>query len=102
MKNAPATFQRLMNRVVAGLTNCAIYIDDLVIFSHSWKDHIVYLAELFERLWEAKLVISLAKTEIVEAEMTSLGHNIRHGRMTLSNMKTKAIDEFPRPSLKKE
>eukprot|EP00061_Rhincodon_typus_P012906 g38947.t1 len=58
-------------------------------------------AELFERLREAKLVISLAKPEFVKAEAMFLGH-IRHGRMTLTNVKTKAIEEFPRPSLKKE
>eukprot|EP00061_Rhincodon_typus_P008772 g31683.t1 len=70
MKKASATFQRLMNKVVVGLTNCTIYIDELVIFSHSWKDHMVHLAELFERLREAKLVINLAKTEFAKEEVT--------------------------------
>eukprot|EP00061_Rhincodon_typus_P014390 g41379.t1 len=102
MKNAPASFQGLMNRIIEGSTNCAVYIDDLVIFSHSWKDHMENLAELFERLWEAKLAINLAKTESAKAEVTFLGHNIGHRRMTLRNMKMKAIEEFPRPSSKEE
>ncbi|KAG1935376.1 gag-pol fusion protein [Pimephales promelas] len=35
LRNAPATFQRLMNRVVSGLDGCAVYLDDLVVFSDS-------------------------------------------------------------------
>lgn len=36
LRNAPATFQRLMNRVVAGLTGCAVYVDNVVIFGNTW------------------------------------------------------------------
>eukprot|EP00061_Rhincodon_typus_P007538 g29321.t1 len=97
MKNAPATFQRCTYRVVAEFNNCAVHIDDIVIFSHSWKDHMVHLARLFERLREAKLAINLAKTEFAKAEVVFLGHEVRHGR----NIKIKAIEGFSRPSLKK-
>lgn len=31
LRNAPATFQRLVNHVVAGLAGCAVYLDDLVV-----------------------------------------------------------------------
>ncbi len=34
--NAPATFQRLMQRVLSGVTNCVAYLDDVVVYSHSW------------------------------------------------------------------
>ena len=34
MRNAPATFQRMINRVISGLEGCAAYIDDVVIYSH--------------------------------------------------------------------
>eukprot|EP00061_Rhincodon_typus_P012584 g38412.t1 len=71
MKNESAIFQRFMNRVVAGLTNCASYIDNLVIFSHSWKAHMVHLAELFEGQWKSKLVTNLAKTEFVKTIFAS-------------------------------
>ena len=33
LKNAPATFQRLMNRVIVGLEGCSVYLDDLVVYS---------------------------------------------------------------------
>lgn len=44
LRNAPATFQRLMNQVVSGLEGCAVYLDDLVMFSDSWDPHL-------KRLW---------------------------------------------------
>lgn len=56
MKNAPATFQRLMNRVSAGLDNTVTYLDDVVVYSSSWLDHIRQIKQLFVRLEEAGLV----------------------------------------------
>eukprot|EP00061_Rhincodon_typus_P008751 g31637.t1 len=79
-----------------------INLDLLRGYCYSRKDHMVHLAELFEGLREAKLAINLAKTEFVKAEVTFLGHNIGHGRMTLRNVKSKAVKEFLRPSSKKE
>ena len=40
LRNAPVTFQRLMNLVVGGLEGCAVYLDDVVIFSDTWDDHV--------------------------------------------------------------
>ena len=39
LRNAPATFQRLMNMVVNRLEGCAVYLDDVVIYSNTWEDH---------------------------------------------------------------
>lgn len=48
--NPPATFQRLMNRVVAGLSGCAVYLDDVVIFSNTEEEHLQRVGALFDRL----------------------------------------------------
>lgn len=50
MKNAPSTFQRMMNNVIRGLTNVRAYLDDLVIFDESWTEHIFHLNELLNKL----------------------------------------------------
>eukprot|EP00061_Rhincodon_typus_P010648 g35114.t1 len=55
----------------------------------------MHLAELVGRLQETK-------SEFVKAEVMFLGHTIGYGRMTPRNMKMKAIEKFPRLSLKKE
>ena len=43
MKNAPVTFQRMINSIICGLKGCDAYIDDIVIYSATWEDHIQLL-----------------------------------------------------------
>ena len=40
MKNAPATFQRMVNKLIQDIDGCEGYIDDVVIYSDNWSDHI--------------------------------------------------------------
>ncbi len=40
LRNAPATFQRLKIRVVSGLEGCAVYLDDAVVHSQMWDEHV--------------------------------------------------------------
>ncbi|XP_071950797.1 uncharacterized protein [Antedon mediterranea] len=40
LKNAPATFQRLVNGIISGLEGCEAYIDDLVVYSDTWDVHV--------------------------------------------------------------
>jgi len=47
LRNAPATFQRLMNQVVAGLEGCAVYLDDVVVYSDMWEQHVERIRSLF-------------------------------------------------------
>lgn len=55
--NAPATFQRLMDAVLAGLqwSSCLVYIDDLVIPGKTFLEHLRHLRQVFQRLREAGL-----------------------------------------------
>lgn len=59
-RNAPSTFQRLMNIVLSGLTCCDTYFDDLVVCSSSWEEHVEHLSQVFTHLREAGLTINLA------------------------------------------
>ena len=60
LRNAPATFQRLMNMVVSGLDGCAVYLDDVVIYSDTWDEHLVRIRKLFNCLRDANLTVNLA------------------------------------------
>ncbi len=55
LMNAPVTFQRLMECVLAGLTpaECLIYLDDIIVFSATFEEHLVRLRQVFERLQKA-------------------------------------------------
>lgn len=44
--SVPATFQRLVNSALSGLPNCNAYLDDLIVYSTAWEEHL-YSLELF-------------------------------------------------------
>lgn len=61
LRNAPATFQRLMIMVVAGLDGCVVYLDDVVIFSDMWDAHVQGVRALFSRLLVSHASANLPK-----------------------------------------
>ena len=69
MKNASATFQRLMNMITHGLEGCVVYIDDIIIYSNDWKTHLERIRKLFQALKKAGLVVNLRKSEFAKAKV---------------------------------
>ena len=55
MKNAPATFQRMVNHIVADIEGCEAYVDDLIVYSQTWEQHIGQLRPLFEKLSQGQI-----------------------------------------------
>uniref|UniRef100_A0A1A8GVS8 Gypsy retrotransposon integrase-like protein 1 n=2 Tax=Nothobranchius korthausae TaxID=1143690 RepID=A0A1A8GVS8_9TELE len=102
MRNAPATFQRLINTVIADLEHCHAYLDDIVVHTSTWDEHIATLKELFSRLDDANLTINLAKTEFVRATVTYLGKEVGQGSVRMLRDKILAIKEFPTPTTRRE
>ena len=102
MKNSPATFQRLVNNVICGLDGCDVYIDDVIIYSDSWSDHLQRIRKFFKRLNKAKLTVNLAKTEFCHATVTFLGHLVGQGQVKPLEAKVNAIAEFPVPKCKRQ
>ena len=72
LRNAPATFQRLMNTVLSGVKNCEAYLDDMVAYSSTWSDHLNTLQEIFRCLEAASQTLNLAK--ILEFPLTKKFH----------------------------
>ena len=81
MRNAPATFQHMINRVISGLDGCAAYIDDVVVYSHSWEQHVDQLYHFFSQFREANLTVNLMKSEFCHAKVTFLGHVVGQGQV---------------------
>ena len=73
MRNAPATFQRLMQRVLSGVANCEVYLDYVVVYSADWQSHVETLSVVFQCLQDASLTLNLAKCEFAKATITYLG-----------------------------
>ena len=76
--NAPATFSRLMDRVLAGLhwETCLFYLDDIIVFSKTWEEHVARLRQVFDRLRQAKLKLGAEKCTFAAAEVSYLGHRV--------------------------
>ena len=57
LSNAPSTYSRLMDLVLSGLTYryCLVYLDDTIIYSKSFDEHLEHLEEIFDRFIKAKL-----------------------------------------------
>lgn len=102
LKNSPAAFQCMMNRVVSGLKGCTVYLDDLVIYSDTWQSHLQCIQALFDRLAEAWLTVNLAKCVFAMATVTYLGRVVGQGRVAPVQSKVLAVAEYPRPTTKKE
>lgn len=102
LRNAPATFQRLMNTVLCGVANCEVYLDDIVAYSSTWSDHMRTLRVIFERLCAASLTLNLAKCEFGKAVVTYLGKQVGQGRVCPVTAKVQAILDFPAPQTRRE
>ncbi len=102
MRNAPATFQRLMQKVLSGVKSCEAYLDDVVVYSDSWEEHLATLRDIFARLSEASLTINLAKCEFCKAVVTYLGKQVGHGQIRPVEAKVTAILQYPAPKTKRE
>ena len=64
LSGAPATFQRLMDRVLRGLESySAAYLDDVVIHSTSWKEHLMHIRAVLDRLRKAGLTAKPRKCQ---------------------------------------
>ena len=102
MKNAPATFQRMVNKLVRDIDGCEGYIDDVVIFSDNWSDHIRQIKSFFQIMREAKLTINLMKSEFGKATVKYLGHIVGQGQVRPLDAKIQTIVKFPIPTSRKE
>ncbi|KAI2644688.1 Retrovirus-related Pol polyprotein from transposon 17.6 [Labeo rohita] len=102
MRNAPATFQRMMHKILSDVTNCEVYLDDIVIYSENWTDHVKTLEKVFKCLTAASLTLNLAKCEFAKGVVTYLGKQVGQGAVKPVEAKISAILEFPVPSNKRE
>lgn len=96
LRNAPATFQILMNQVLAGKSGCAAYLEDVVVFSDVWEDHTQRLKAVFDRLAEANLTVNLARCDFTKATVTYLGKVVGQGHSHPVLVKIEAIEKYLR------
>ncbi|XP_078246503.1 uncharacterized protein LOC144588161 [Pogona vitticeps] len=103
LRNAPATFQRLMDQTLAGLSDFTVaYIDDIGIFSNTWEDHLIHLELVLQRLSAAGLTVKASKCQLGSPEIKYLGHMVGGGVIKPLEAKVEAVRDWPRPNTKKK
>ncbi|XP_076057418.1 uncharacterized protein LOC143034959 [Oratosquilla oratoria] len=102
MTNAPATFQRLMNNLTETIPGCVTYLDDVVIYSNTWQEHLSRLVLFFDKLVSANLVLNLSKCDFVKAKVRYLGYVVGQGEVAPPHAKVEAILNIVTPKSKRE
>ena len=97
--NAPATFSHLMDHVLAGLhwETCLFYLDDIIVFSSTWEEHLARLRQVFERLRHANLKLGAEKCAFAAKGVSYLGHRVTEESFLLDSALLAAIWEIPPP-----
>ena len=100
LTNAPATFQRLMERCMGelNLKECLIFLDDILIFSVTFEEHIKRLNAVFSRLHEHGLKLKASKCEFFKSSVKYLGHVVSENGVETDPDKLKALSDWPVPN----
>ena len=103
LHGAPATFQRLMDRVLRPHQKyAAAYLDDIVIHGEEWGAHLAQLEAVFQALQEAGLTANPKKCRLGLRDANYLGFTIGRGCVKPQVGKVEAIYEWPRPQTKRQ
>jgi len=77
---------------------CLIYLDDILVFSRTFEEHLDCLAAVFSRLEHYTLKLKAAKCHLFKRKITFLGHVVSQHGIERDPDKTTAIDDWPRPT----
>ena len=94
--NAPATFERLMERVLSGLQwqTRLVYLDNIIIFSRGVAENLRRLEDVLKRLEAAGLKLKPAKCQLMKTSVTYLGHVVSADGVATDPKKIKAVEEW--------
>src|SRR6266498_5307799 len=100
LTNAPAIFQKLMNYVLYDYLNdfVVVYLDDILVYSDTFDEHINHLRKVFTKLREANLVIKLKKCKFRQRKIKFLGHTIETDGLRTNPENIEKIINCPVPT----
>ena len=99
LKNAPGIFQRFMDLVLAGIKwqYALVFIDDILVFSKTWEDHLAHLRVVLQRVIDFGLRLKGKKCLLCRNEVLYLGHVVSPAGIAPNPDKVKAIRDFDFP-----
>ena len=84
-----------MDSLIFNLVGSKAYIDDAIIFSEEWEQHLQTIRNIFARLIEASLKVNFTNSEFCHANLTFLGHIVVHCQVKPVETKVEDISDFP-------
>ena len=100
LSNAAATFERLMDSVLAGMhwRSLLVYLDDVIVFGKTFEEQLQRLEDVFRRMRTANLKLNPKKCLLFRSEVRFLGHVVSREGVKTDPSKTAAVEEWPPPS----
>ena len=105
LTNSPATFQTMMNNIFQELITegvVVVYLDDMLIFTKTIKEHQAVTRRVMELLQRYKLFLKLDKCEFEKTTVEYLGVIILHNSVEMDLVKVAGVADWPIPTNKKE
>lgn len=104
INNSVAIFNKCLNKVLGkGFESfMTLYVDDILVTSKSFDDHIKHLSLVFDKLLGAGMTIKASKSEFMKEKITYLGHVISTEHISINPNKMEIISNFPEPKCKKD
>jgi hypothetical protein len=103
LKISPACFNTMLSQVLTGAEHCCgLYVDDVVIFSNTWADHLCHIRLVFDKLKSAGLTVKLSKCSFACQQIDYLGYVVGVGQVRPKEEKVKALMEAERPAGKRQ
>ncbi len=100
--NSAASYNRMMRKMLSGLNCVEAYIDDIMVHTETWEEHIKVLGELFRRIKCANLTVRPTKCKFGYTKVDFLGHHVGEGEIGLHENNVEKIKAAKPPQTKKE
>ncbi|XP_063627002.1 uncharacterized protein LOC134798550 [Cydia splendana] len=99
LHSSGATFQRLLDQVISPELepHAYVYLDDIIVCSTTFEDHLAHLKEIFHRIRQAGLQINKNKCEFAKPEIEYLGHTVTREGIKMNEAKIRAIVSLQPP-----
>lgn len=97
--NAPATFQRLMQRCLGGqlMESVLVYIDDVIVYSPDFETHLQHLERVFREMERYGLKLQPEKCHLLRREVKFLGHVVSAAGVAVDPDKVTAVRDWEAP-----
>ncbi|KAI2650775.1 Transposon Tf2-9 polyprotein [Labeo rohita] len=104
LANSPSFFQSFVNEIFRDMLHrwVIIYIDDILIFSNSYREHVQHVRAVLQRLIQHQLYAKEEKCEFHQEKIAFLGYIISPKGIAMDDSKVNAVRNWPRPSTLKE